>query len=156
MALVMNASSKDQTVMVHGSWFTFKPQQIKELNDDKVHFLCEKSMHLGFVAVPEELADLDARSSAEGKKKLEALREQGISNRIRHLEWLRNNEMRSLRKDMDKQNIKAEVESEMTGDSFSALSSALKELAGYKTKTNDTVKDRAAALKELNAALTEE
>lgn len=156
MALVMNASSKEQTVQVHGAWFTFAPGAIKEMNDNKVAFLSSNKAYLGFVAVPEKFGEVEERNSPEGKRELEELKAAGITNRIKHLEWLRNNEMQSLRQDMDKKSIKAETETEMSTDSFAALKGALEELKGYKSKTADTVKQRAAELKELAAALTDE
>jgi transcription antitermination factor NusG len=154
MPLIMNASSKEQTVQVHGAWFTFAPGAIKEMNENKVHFLSSNKGYMGFVQVPDELSDLDARSSADGKKKIEELREAGVRNRIQHLEWLKNNELKSLRQDMDKQNIKAETETEMTASSFKSLTSAMEELKGYRTKDDTTVQDRAKRLKELQAALS--
>lgn len=156
MPLVMNASSKEQTVQVHGAWFTFTPGQIKDMNENKVFFLTSNKAYLGFVSVPEEFSDIEYKNTDEGKAKLEALRTQGIQNRIQHLEWLRNNEMKSLRKDMDKANMKGETESEMTGESFKALKSAMEELKGYQVKKVDSVKERADQLRELEAALTEE
>lgn len=153
MPLVMNASSKEQRTQVHGAWFTFAPGQIKEMQDDKVFFLVSNRAYQGFVSVPEKFADIDYRNTLEGKKALEDLRAQGISNRVQHLEWLKNNELKSLRKDMDKQNMKADTESEMTGESFSALTSALEELKGYKTKSKDSIKERQAQLQELQKAL---
>lgn len=155
MPLVMNASSKEQTVQVHGAWFTFNPGQIKEMNDDKVHFLTSTKSYMGFVGVPDKYSDIDARNSESGKKELEEIRATGVSNRIKHLEWLRANEIQSLRKDMDKQNIKAEVESEYTSESFAALKSALQELKTYKTRSADKVKERADELRALEADLAD-
>lgn len=155
MALVMNASSREQTVQVHGAWFTFAPGQIKTMNEDKVFFLSSTKGYMGFVSVPEKFEDLDARSTPEGKKELEQIREQGVSNRIRHLEWLRHNELKSLRQDMDKKNIKAATETEMTSESFGVLEDALKELKGYKSKAKDSVRERRDRLKELSAGLDE-
>jgi hypothetical protein len=154
MPFVMNASSKEQSVQAHGAWFTFSAGQIKEMGQSKVDFLTSNKAYMGFVAVPEEFADLDYRNSPEGKAKLEQIRTNGISNRIKHLEWLKNNELKSLRKDMDKANIKAEVESEMTDESTIALKGALEELKGYQAKKSDPVKERAAQIRELEAALS--
>ena len=153
MPFVMNASSKEQTVQAHGAYFTFTPGQIKEMSESKVYFLASNKAYLGFVAVPEEAADLEWRSSPEGKAKLEELRAEGVQNRIQHLEWLKNNELVSLRKDMDKANIKSETASEMTAESTSALTSALEELKSYKTKKSDVVKERAEKIRELEKAL---
>lgn len=153
MPFVMNASSKEQTVQAHGAYFTFTSGQIKEMSDSKVYFLSSAKAYLGFVAVPEEFSDLEYRNSAEGKQKLEELRAKGVANRIQHLEWLKNNELQSLRKDMDKANIKAETASEMTTESTNALTSALEELKGYQTKKIDIVKERADKIRELEAAL---
>jgi hypothetical protein len=156
MPFVMNASSKEQTVQAHGAYFTFTSGQIKEMSDSKVYFLSSNKAYLGFVAVPEEFSDPDYKNTAEGKAKLEALRAQGVANRIQHLEWLKNNELNSLRKDMDKANIKSDVASEMTNESTAALTSALEELKGYQVKKTDIVKERADKIRELEAALSDE
>jgi hypothetical protein len=91
MPFVMNASSKEQTVQAHGAYFTFGPGQIKEMSENKVYFLSSAKAYLGFVAIPEEAADVEWRNSPEGKAKIEELRATGIQNRIQHLEWLKNN-----------------------------------------------------------------
>lgn len=154
MPLVMNASSREQTVQVHGSWFTFSAGAIKEMNENKAAFLASAKAYMGFVALPDEFSDLDYKGSEEGRRRLEEYRAQGVQSRVRHLEWLKNNELKSLREDMDKKNIKADTETEMTADSFGALTSAMEELKGYKTKSNATIKERADKLKELQDALT--
>jgi soluble P-type ATPase len=155
MPYIMNASSREQTVQVHGSWFTFAPGGIKEMNDNKVHFLASSKAYMGFVEIPEKFSDLSYRQSPDGAKQMEEFRQKGVAARIKHLEWLKNNELKSLREDMDRKNIKAETTTEMGGESFSALESALTELKGYKTKTNEAEKERQEKLKELTAALAE-
>lgn len=153
MPLIMNASSKEQMVQVHGSWFTFAPGAIKEMNENKVYFLASNKAYMGFVAVPDKFSDLDERNTKEGKAELEELRMKGIQQRIQHLEWLKHNELKSMREDMDKKNLKAAVESQMSPESFKALTSAMEELKGYQAKSHDTAKERADVLKALQAEL---
>jgi primosomal protein N' len=155
MPFIMNASSVEQSVQVHGSWFSFKAKQIKEMNEAKSAFLTSTKGYLGFVALPDEASDLDWRSTKEGKAEIESAERNGIENRIRHLEWLRSNEQKSLRKDMDKVNMKSEVAAEWTDSSYNALKAAAEELATYKKSTDNKVEDRTKKIKDLEAALGE-
>jgi len=145
----MNASARPQQVQAHGAWFAFAPEQIKEMNDDKVAFLTSVKAYLGFVSVPETLADLDFRQSKEGKELMVEVKKSGIANRIKHLEWLKHNELKSLRVDMDKANIKADISSEMTGESSKALAEALKELKEYSVKKINEVQKTMDEINEL-------
>ncbi len=156
MALVLNASCRPQSVQVHGSWFEFQPGQIKMMNEDKVFFLTSNKSYLGFVGVSDQFEDPAYKETEKGKEELAAAKQNGVSNRIAHLEWLKNNELKSLRGDMDKANMKAEVATEMSSASSKALVGALEELKEYRAKRTDEVQDTMNRVKELEAALIEE
>src|SRR5438128_2242204 len=106
MPLIMNASSQEQQVRVHGAWFTFKPKQIKEMHEDKVYFLTAQCGYLGFVTLPDSLSDLDYKQSAAGKAAIAEAESIGIQNRIQYLEMLKKNEIVSLQRDLDRANLK--------------------------------------------------
>lgn len=150
MALVMNASAVTQTAQVHGSYFTFAPGQIKDMQDPKVDFLTSHKAYLGFVALPESMSDLEFRNTEEGKAILEQAKALGVANRIKHLDWLIANETKSLRNDMDKANLKSETSAEFNAP---ALQGALKEKKEYRAKKADAL---AQQVDEINKLLTEE
>ncbi len=156
MALVLNASCKMQSVQVHGSWFEFAPGQIKSMNEDKVFFLSSTKAYQGFVSVSDRFEDPGYQNTPEGKAELAEAKQNGVNSRIAHLEWLKHNELKSLRGDMDKANIKADVASEMSTSSSKALVSALEELKEYRAKSNDDVQDTMKKVQELEKALAEE
>lgn len=152
MALVMNASCVEQAVQVHGSWFTFKPDQIKDMHSDKVFHLVSKKGEQGFVSLPDDLSDLDFRQSKEGQAMITAAKAQGIANRVKHLEWLRDNELVSLKRDLEQKNIGSDPRAFMSDDAVKAL----EELSSYKNKSKSDDAAKIARIKELEAALTEE
>ena len=155
MPLVMNATSQEQQVKVHGAYFTFKPGQIKNMVEEKVFFLTSKAAHLGFVSLPESLEDPEFAGSPEGKKLIEEGRRRGVENRIRHLEWHVDNERNALRKDMDMRNMKSDVSAEMNSESLSALESSIKELALYRKSMKNAEVEKAEKLKDLEKLLGE-
>lgn len=151
MPLIMNASSIEQTVKVHGAWFSFKPKQIKTMAEEKVFFLSSSCAYLGFVSVPEELEDLDIRASKEGQAKIKEAEERGIANRVQFLERLKHNELSSLQRDYDLRNDKSDprvlVSKEMLKN--------FEELVTYKNKKQDMAQEQVNRIKELEKLLEE-
>jgi ABC-type sulfate transport system substrate-binding protein len=149
MPLVMNASSKEQTVQVHGAWFTFAPNQIKEMNENKVFFLATNKAYMGFVSVPDELADISFRQSKEGQEMEAKARMQGIASRVKHLEQVRDNELIGLKRDLEQKNIQADVRAFLSEGCIAAM----EELVSYKTRKADDTAKKIERVKELEAAL---
>lgn len=149
MALVMNCTTREVSVPVGGSWFTFKPKQIKDLDENKAYFLAAYKHYEGFVSVPEKFSDLEYRSSEEGKKELATLEQQGIDNRIKHLQFIKHNEFTSLKKDMLKNNDHSDPKLEMS----KATLALIEELAGYQQKAEAEKRDQVAKITELEKLL---
>jgi hypothetical protein len=149
MPFVMNASSVEQCVRVHGDWFTFKPKQVKEMQDSKVNFLISTCANEGFVGMPDEWADLEYRTSDAGKAAQAAAESIGIANRVKHLEWLKHNETVSLQRDIDRQNLKYNSRRELSEEALEKM----KELAGYKTRSEDAAEKRQAEFEKIEKAL---
>lgn len=149
MALVMNASSQEQQIRVHGAWFTFKPKQMKDMHEDKVFFLTSTAAYLGFVGLPDSLADLEFRASEEGKAILQAAEEQGIRNRIEYLEMLKTNETVSLQRDLDQQGLKYDSRLEVKP----AMMKNFEELVSYKAKKQDEAQKQVDRIKEIEELL---
>lgn len=153
MPFVMNASAKKHEVKVHGKYFTFTPKQIKNMEPNKVFHLISKCSHLGFVALSDKFEDPEYQLSEEGKQEKEEAIKKGVAARIAHIEWLKDNELRSLRQDMDQQNIKADVSSQMSSATMKVLKDAADELKSYKAITANAEKEKADQLKEIQNLL---
>ena len=150
--LVMNASSQEQSVRVYGSWFTFKPDQIKEMNEDKGLFLTIQCNYLGFVGLPDKInEDIDFKNSDEGKQIIANAKKQGIMNRIQYLERLKQNELVSLQRDIDRAGLKYDARLEMS----SGMMKNLEELAGYKSKQQDQNQEKLDRIAEIEKLLGE-
>jgi hypothetical protein len=145
MALVLNASSREQCVQVHGSWFTFKPKQIKHLDDNKAFFLTSNLAGNGFIGLGEEFEDAEYKASKEGKAKFAEIEAAGIENRVRFLSGLLHNETVSMKKDMAKNNDHTDPRLHMSKQMLAQL----EELAEYKQKAVNEKKDMAARVAEL-------
>lgn len=146
MPFILNASSREVSVRVHGSHFTFAPKQVKTIIDpSRAAFMTSNLSYEGLVELPETWEDLDFRSSEDGKKALKAAEAQGIKARIEHLEKLKRNELVSLQQDLDRANLKYDARLDMSDEMFSQM----EELAQYKSKKQDEQQKRLEKLKEL-------
>ncbi len=104
---IFNATNELQSVKALGNWFTFKPKQIRQIdNQDLAMFLLEERADHGLVGLPEAFEDLEYRGSAEGKKALEKYEEQGINSYVRALRAVIYNNQVSMRQDLEKSNLK--------------------------------------------------
>lgn len=149
MPLVLNASSVEQTVQAHGAWFTFGPGQMKMMNDDKVGFLTSYKAYMGFVALPESMEDPAFANSEAGKKILAEAKAAGVNNRIKHLDAVKQNELVSLKRDLEQKNIKADVRAFMSDGAIAAM----KEIVGYQKKGQDEAAKKIAEIEELEKLL---
>lgn len=149
MPLIMSSSIKDVSVQVQGNWFTFKPKQIKQMDENKVFFLTSKCAYLGFIAVPDKFEDIEARSTPEGKAELAAIEAQGIKNRVEFLTYLKNNELRSLRSDLERKNDKSDPRAYMSA----AMVDQLEELSKYTKKLETAKTEQLNRIKQLEKEL---
>lgn len=151
MALVMNASTETVEFKVYGNHFTLKPGQIKTFQDHMARFVAinDTTKGLGLITLPDELEDLDYRSSPEGKTILDTKREEGINNRITCLRAVIYNNQVSLRQDLERSNIKADPRAFATAHEVKAY----EELVKYQAKQDDEEQSKVARIKELEAKL---
>lgn len=150
MKTIFNASAIEQQVQIHGSWFTFKPKQVKSMDEAKAFFLITNRSYLGFVEVPEEALD-SAWRSGEGKEQMKEAEHRGVDNRVRHLQYLKNNELASLAKDLASKNDKSDPRLYISDK----MVDQIKELAQYKTKTEQEKIEKLDKIKELEALIGE-
>lgn len=145
MPLVMNASSETQTTKAYGQWFTFKPGQIKMMEDRFAHFLTGTRHYLGFVGLSERFSDPDYKQTQEGRKEYEDTKEKGVRNRIEHLKSIVRNNLDSLRQDLRMANIDSDPRAFMSdGEMY-----ALEQLSEYEKAGEDKKAKRVEKAKDL-------
>jgi len=162
---VYNPTEEDVTTTINGSFFTWKPGQIKQMRAGQAHFVDTNRKELGLVLVsdprfiPAEegyIANFD--KTPEGKEALEPLREIGIKNLIDNLLAIIRNNQVSLRQDL--------ANKYPTGDSGKLAATfaspaelnAMRLVAKYKKKNKDNaakqVDEVDALMKEIGPFVT--
>ena len=152
MPLVMNALDKEVSVCAQGNWFTFKPKQIKPIgSDDLALFFTSNLAYEGLVRVSDAFDDLDYKGSEEGKKELAEAASRGLAARVTFLQGVVNNELHSLRRDLEKNNDKSDPRSYMHPN----MVKNMEELAGYKRKQSAAKEEQISKIAELEKLINE-
>jgi hypothetical protein len=107
MPKVYNPTEETVETRVFGSYFTFKPGQMKNMNQNFCDFIQSNRKDTGLVVLPAEFDPMAEEhyiegfeKTTEGKAILAQKREEGIKNLIDfHLGVIRNNQV-SLKKDL--------------------------------------------------------
>jgi hypothetical protein len=107
--LVMNALDKEVSVQALGNWFTLKPGQVKRFRSEIGNFMIREKRYMGLVGLPDEFEEPEYKTSEDGIRILEEKKNEGVRNRIQHLQAQINNLQVSLRRDLEMKNIKADV-----------------------------------------------
>lgn len=131
---VFNPLDKEVKVRIHGSWFVFKPKQIKQMNEDKVDYISTSCAWLGLVPLPNEFEDYEYKDSPEGKDILEKATKNGRESRYSYCHKIFNNQAISLKKELEGTGI--DYRSSLTPE----LESLFEELAAFRktdVKTNE-------------------
>lgn len=149
MPLVMNTTYEDKSIQAYGSWFSFKPGQIKNMDEKFANFIGEKRAYLGFMVLPSTLEDDEFKSSVEGQKVIEEIRNQGIANYLTHLRSIYRNNVDSLRQDLKMRNIDTDPRALMSEGELQAVEL----LAKYSDREQDLQKQRVDKVAELEKKL---
>jgi hypothetical protein len=107
MPRVYNPTEETVETRVFGSYFTFKPGQMKNMNKNFCDFIASDRQQTGLVILPPEFDPMDEdryvegfEKTPEGKAVLAEKREEGIRNLINfHVGVIRNNQV-SLKRDL--------------------------------------------------------
>lgn len=121
MAIVFNATNEEQTVKALGNWFTFKPKQYKDMQQNLAHFLMIQRAEHGFVGLPEEFSDPEYKNTPEGQKIFKEAEAQGIKNYLKKQVEIVNNNLQSLKKDLNMANIETDPRAFMSEGEMQAL-----------------------------------
>jgi hypothetical protein len=145
MALIFNATNEIQRTKALGNWFEFKPKQIKQMNENIAHFLTTERGDCGLVGLPEEMEDPEYRSSPEGKAILAEKEQQGIDSFVKAQRALIYNNQVSLRKDLDKNNMKLDPAALASDGELNAM----RIVAAYQAKKDDSEQKKIDEVREL-------
>ena len=140
---VYNPTEEEITTTINGSFFTWKPGQIKQMRAGQADFVDTNRKETGLVKIndprfvpSEDSYILNFDKTEEGKKVLEPLKEQGINNLVKHLMYIVRNNQVALRQDL--------ANKYPTGDSAKLAASyaspaeldAMRKVVKYKKKTD--------------------
>jgi hypothetical protein len=145
MGMIMNASCETVHTVVYGNHFTLKPGQMKNFTDHVGRFMAIERRYLGLVGLPDECEDPEFVKSPEGQAVLERARKEGIENRCKFLRELIYNNQVSLKNDLDRANIKADVR----GFASEGEIAAMQELVKYQVAKDDTEAKKVEEIKKL-------
>lgn len=145
MPYVFNGTKEDVVVKLQGKYFSFKPEQIKQMDEDKAQFISMERKESGLSVLPEAFEDLEFRQSEEGQKLLQEARERGIDNLINfHREVIKNNQV-SLRKDLARAGEKVDPAVEVSAGELASMQLVAK----YQKSKDDAAESRIQEVKEL-------
>lgn len=103
---VWNPTEEEVSTRIQGSWFSFKPNQMKTMDVEKGAFIQTHRMETGLVVLPPEFCEVREEykpgyeQTPEGKAILEQRRGEGVQHLIDfHMSIVKNNQV-SLRQDL--------------------------------------------------------
>lgn len=158
-AAVYNPTEEEITTTINGSFFTWKPGQIKQLRALQAEFVDTNRKELGLVKlddkrfIPAEqdhyIPNFD--KTPEGQAYLAPFRERGINNLIEHLmDIIRNNQV-SLRQDLANKYPTADSAKLAAAHASPAEVEAMRKVAKYKKKTSDNAAKKIDEVEKLMA-----
>jgi hypothetical protein len=158
---VYNPTEEEVTTMVNGSFFTWKPGQVKQLRANQAQFVDTNRQEFGLVLVSDKRfipAEQDHYipgfdKTPEGIKFLEPYRERGINNLVAALTLIIRNNQVSLRQDL--------ANKYPTGDSAKMAAAyaspgeleAMRKVVKYKKKTTNNVAKQVEEIEKLMAEI---
>jgi hypothetical protein len=158
---VYNPTEEEITTTINGSFFTWKPGQVKQMRATQAEFVSTNRQETGLVKIEDPRfipAEQDSyipgfEKTKEGIAVLEPYRVLGINNLINHLNFVIRNNQVSLRQDL--------ADRYPTGDSakMAAASAspgelnAMRMLKKYKMKTKDNAAQQVEEVEKLMGEL---
>lgn len=154
---VFNPTEEEVTTTINGSFFTWKPGQIKQMRAGQAQFVDTSRKELGLVMLEDPRfipAEQDKyipafEKSDEGKKVLEPLREIGIKNLVDNLmSVIRNNQV-SLRQDLANKYPTGDSAKLAAAHASPAEINAMRLVAKYKRKNKDNAAKQVDEIEKL-------
>lgn len=146
MPAIFNSTNEEQHVTVFGKHFTFKPKQIKVMNESVGKYLATNRMEQGIIGLPDQFEeDRNYQDTEEGKQTLAELEARALEAYLAfHRAIVANNQV-SLRADLERANLKTDP---ATLASKGELASA-RIVASYQRSKEDVAQKRADEMKKL-------
>lgn len=145
MGLIYNTTNEQQSVKAFGNWFTFKPKQMKMIDDKLSHFLATEKKEYGLVALKEDFGDPTYLQSPEGQAELAAKENEGVKNYIAHHRSIIYNNQVSLRKDLETANLKIDPATLASDGEIKSMEIVAK----YQQQEDDAAQKRVDRVKDL-------
>lgn len=145
MPIVFNATEEKQTFRAFGSWFTFNPNQTKQMNEDISRFIAENRKEHGMMVLPDEFEDPEYKLTEEGKTKLANIKSAGIFNFLTAQRDIIKNNQVHLRKDLEMANIKTDPAVYATDSELKAM----EYVAKYQKLDKDDAQEKIDKVKNL-------
>lgn len=143
---IYNPLEKEVKCKAFGNWFNFAPGKYKLMRHEFASWLAQEKKYLGLVTLGEEFSDPAYVSTEEGKTALEAKRQEGINNRVRHLKAQVDNLNHSLINDLRAKDMTVDPNTAFNYATDGDLE-AMDELFTYQKAQKDKSKERADAAK---------
>ena len=153
MPFFMNCTKEEVTVKAAGSYFTFKPEQIKAIKSDEIaNFIATHpdKQRQGIIILPAAYEeDLDWRTTEEGKAELARLKEKGLNAFLdAQRSIIYNNEV-SMARDLAQANFKHSPKAEISEGELNAM----RIVAKYARAEEDEASTKMAEVDKLMAQI---
>lgn len=148
MALVMNATTEDQTFKALGQWFTISAGKTIRINNPSlVNFIAQERKEFGVVVLPPEFDDIEQeyRNTPEGQEKLAALKESAVNAYLDYHRGIIYNNQVSLKMDLEKANLKIDPAVLASKGELESM----KIVAKYQKRADDVAQKRIDEVKEI-------
>lgn len=154
---VYNPTEEEITTTINGSFFTWKPGQIKQMRAGQADFVDTNRKDTGLVKIEDARfipAEQDRyipgfEKSPEGQAYLAPFREQGINNLIDHLMWIIRNNQVSLRQDLANKYPTGDSGKMAAAAASPAELNAMRLVAKYKKKTSSNAAKQVEEVEKL-------
>lgn len=152
MPFIMNALTKEVSTDARGTWFSFKPKQIKNIADEHLaDFFASNRAHEGLVRLSDGFEDPDYKASEAGKQELADASQRGLEARVNFLTYVVNNELSGLKKDLMRNNDPTDPRTYMS----KGMIANMEELAGYKSAAQKAKTDQLNKIADLEKLINE-
>ncbi len=157
---VYNPTEEEITTTINGSFFTWKPGQIKQMRAGQADFVDTNRKELGLVKIEdgrfipaEDSYVMNFDKSPEGQAFLAPYREAGINNLIEHLMWIIRNNQISLKQDLANKYPTGDAGKMAAAAASPAELNAMRLVAKYKKKTSSNAAKQVEEVEKLMGAI---
>lgn len=141
---VWNPTEEEVSTRIQGAWFSFKPNQMKTMDEHKGAFIQTNRQETGLVVLPPEFCEVreefqpGIELTPEGKALLATKKEEGIQHLIDfHMSIVKNNQV-SLRQDIAHRYPSADFDKLTKLEASKGELESMRLVAKYKGKASDS------------------